>query len=202
MGARLAQRLAVRPRRSPAPRSFRRFESQLAPAFNSGRYSLGVIEHFWCAPYARALRPHCDRLVLDLHNIESQLAHSHARALRGIESVAMSRFARAYERLERDWLPQFDILLVASEEDRRRIADLISAHVDKAKVIVYPNALPAEWGKPVTFEPSESETSPPPSCSAAIWNTTEHRSRALVSCPDLAANSRARARRDLDPGRL
>jgi len=26
------------------------FESQLAPAFNSGRYSLGVIEHFWCAP--------------------------------------------------------------------------------------------------------------------------------------------------------
>jgi len=140
---------------------FAGFESQLAPAFNSGRYSLGVIEHFWCAPYARALRPHCDRLVLDLHNIESQLAHSHARALRGIESVAMSRFARAYERLERDWLPQFDILLVASEEDRRRIADLISAHVDKAKVIVYPNALPAEWGKPVTFEPSESETSPP-----------------------------------------
>jgi glycosyltransferase involved in cell wall biosynthesis len=119
------------------------------------RYSLGVIEHFWCAPYARALRPHCDRLVLDLHNIESQLAHSHARATRGIESIAMSRFARAYERLEREWPPQFDILLVASEEDRRRVAGLSAAD---ARVIVYPNALPVEWGRRVTFETSGFET--------------------------------------------
>jgi glycosyltransferase involved in cell wall biosynthesis len=122
---------------------FAGFESQLGPALNSGRYSLGVIEHFWCAPYARALRPHCDRLVLDLHNIESQLAYSHARALHGVESLAMSRFARAYERLERGWLPQFDILLVASEEDRRRVAGL---NASDAQVIVYPNALPIEWG--------------------------------------------------------
>ncbi len=122
---------------------FAGFESQLDPALNSDRYSLGVIEHFWCAPYARALRPHCDRLVLDLHNIESQLARSHARALHGIESLAMSRFARAYERLEREWLPQFDVLLVASEEDRRRVSDLSAAH---ARVIVYPNALPVGWG--------------------------------------------------------
>ena len=46
----------------------------------------------------------------------------------------MSRFASAYERLEREWLPRFDILLVASEEDRRRVAH--------PNVIVYPNALP------------------------------------------------------------
>jgi glycosyltransferase involved in cell wall biosynthesis len=126
---------------------FAGFESQLDPLFNDPafpRHSLGVIEHFWCAPYARALRPHCDRLVLDLHNIESQLARSHARATRGLESIAMSRFARAYERLEREWLPQFDILLVASEEDRRRVAGLSAAD---AQVIVYPNALPAEWGR-------------------------------------------------------
>jgi glycosyltransferase involved in cell wall biosynthesis len=138
---------------------FAGFESQLDLALNRGHYSLGVIEHFWCAPYARALRPHCDRLVLDLHNIESQLAHSHARVLRGLESVAMSRFARAYERLEREWLPQFDILLVASEEDRRRVADLSAA---RAQVVVYPNALPVEWGRRVTLETSESETSRPP----------------------------------------
>jgi glycosyltransferase involved in cell wall biosynthesis len=145
---------------------FAGFESQLDLALSSGRYSLGVIEHFWCAPYARVLRPHCDRLVLDLHNIESQLAHSHARALRGLESIAMSRFARAYERLEREWLPQFDILLVASEEDRRRVAGLCAAH---ASVIVYPNALPIEWGRPVTLETGalandaqKSETPAPP----------------------------------------
>lgn len=123
------------------------------------RYSLGVIEHFWCAPYARTLRPHCDRLVLDLHNIESQLAHSHTRALQGVESIAesmaMFRFARAYQRLEREWLPQFDVLLVASEEDRRRVAGLTAPD---ASVVVYPNALPVEWGARVTSETSGSET--------------------------------------------
>src|ERR1700688_2484559 len=68
---------------------FAGFESQLNPVLGD-RYSLGVIEHFWCAPYARALRPHCDRLVLDLHNIESQLARTHARAAGGFESIGMS----------------------------------------------------------------------------------------------------------------
>jgi glycosyltransferase involved in cell wall biosynthesis len=105
------------------------------------------------------LRSHCDRLVLDLHNIESQLAHSHAHALRGLESMAMSRFARAYERLEREWLPQFDILLVASEEDRRRVAGLIEAD---ARVVVYPNALPIESGRRVTLETGGSDPSQPP----------------------------------------
>src|SRR5271170_2102075 len=117
---------------------FAGFESQLQPLWSANRYSLGVIEHFWCAPYARALRPHCDRLVLDLHNVESQLARSHALALRGVESIASSRFARAYQRLEREWLPRFDIVLVASEEDRRRVAGLTAPD---ARIIVYPNAL-------------------------------------------------------------
>ena len=110
------------------------FESQLDPVLRGFRYRLGVIEHFWCAPYARVLRPHCDLLVLDLHNVESELARSHARATRGLEAVAFSRFAAAYGRLEREWLPKFDILLVASEEDRQR--------VEHPNVHVYPNALP------------------------------------------------------------
>jgi glycosyltransferase involved in cell wall biosynthesis len=128
---------------------FAGFESQLTPVLSdSRRYALGVIEHFWCAPYARTLRPHCDRLVLDLHNIESQLAQTHANALRGLESIAMSRFARAYKRLEREWLPQFDIVLVASDDDRRRIASLTAP---RANIIVYPNALP-EIARPVATE--------------------------------------------------
>jgi glycosyltransferase involved in cell wall biosynthesis len=71
----------------------------------------------------------------------------------------MSRFARAYERLEHEWLPQFDILLVASEDDRRRVAGLCAAG---ASVIVYPNALPVEWGSRVTFGTSGSDPSQPP----------------------------------------
>ncbi len=109
------------------------FETQLQPFFDR-RYRLGVIEHFWCASYAKALRPHCDRLVLDLHNIESELARTHALATGGLQRVAGKRFAAAYARLEQRWIPQFDVVLVASEADRRR--------VDHPSVHVFPNALP------------------------------------------------------------
>jgi glycosyltransferase involved in cell wall biosynthesis len=93
-----------------------------------------VVEHFWCASYARLLRTCCDRLVLDLHNIESQLARTHSNAARWPASWASERFAEAYRRLEQRWLPQFDVILAASEDDRRRL--------DHPNVRVYPNALP------------------------------------------------------------
>ena len=109
------------------------FEDQVRRQIR-GHYCVAVIEHFWCAPYAAILRPHTDLLVLDLHNVESALARSHARAVHGLESAAFRRFAAAYERLEREWLPRFDVVLVASEEDRRRIQHPHAA--------VYPNALP------------------------------------------------------------
>ncbi len=110
------------------------FESQLDPVLRDRRYAVGVVEHFWCASYTRALRPHCDRLVLDLHNVESELTRTHAAASRGRAAIAGARFADAYRRLERQWFPEFDLILVASEEDRRR--------VDHPFVHVFPNALP------------------------------------------------------------
>ena len=109
------------------------FETQLQPFFDRC-YRLGVIEHFWCASYAAALRPHCDRLVLDLHNIESELARTHALATGGLQAIAGKRFASAYARLERRWIPKFDAVLVASDADRAR--------VDHPSVHVFPNALP------------------------------------------------------------
>jgi hypothetical protein len=36
--------------------------------------------------------------------------------------------------LEREWIPQFDLILATSEEDRRRI--------EHRNVVIYPNALP------------------------------------------------------------
>jgi glycosyltransferase involved in cell wall biosynthesis len=99
-----------------------------------GRYKVAVIEHFWCAPYADAIRPHCDLLALDLHNIESKLAATLAGATGGLESILHRRFAGAYRQLEREWLPRFDLILAASETDRARI--------DHPNVIVFPNALP------------------------------------------------------------
>ena len=122
---------------------FAGFETQLDPWLTGRRYSVGIVEHFWCAPYGAALRPHCDRLVLDLHNIESELARTHASATRGLTSIAGRRFAAAYRKLEREWIPKFDLVLAASEEDARRIA-----HPD---ICVYPNALP-EIERPVKPE--------------------------------------------------
>jgi len=110
-------------------------EAQLEPVLNGRRYRVAVIEHFWCAPYAAAIRPHCDLLVLDLHNIESELAATHARAARGLESVLHRRFAEAYKNLEREWIPKFDVVLTTSEEDRGRIEH-------RGNVVVYPNSLP------------------------------------------------------------
>ncbi|HYV62788.1 MAG TPA: hypothetical protein VE958_08935, partial [Bryobacteraceae bacterium] len=78
---------------------FSGYENQIAGALG-GRYTLGVVEHFWCASYAGLLRTCCDRLVLDLHNIESQLARTHARAARWPASWASQRFSESYQRLE------------------------------------------------------------------------------------------------------
>ncbi len=111
-----------------------RLESILA----GGRYSLGLVEHFWCAPYLPLLAGRCDRLFLDLHNVESELHQTKAGAAAWPVAVALRRFAAAYRRLEQDLLPRFAGILVASPEDAARVLDIAPA----ARVFVYPNALP------------------------------------------------------------
>jgi glycosyltransferase involved in cell wall biosynthesis len=118
--------------RPPLLDRFSGYEKQLAARL-AARYDVAVIEHFWCAPYARLLRPRCERLVLDLHNVESVLAETHARAVGWPQSAMFRRFAAAYAKLEREWIPQFDLVLAASDDDRRRI--------EHPNVLVYPNAL-------------------------------------------------------------
>ena len=97
------------------------YEDQIGAAIPAPHYDLGVIEHFWCASYVRLLRPLCDRLVLDLHNIESELARSHAAVLVGPAKTASLRFADMYNSLELEWLPKFDTLLVSSSADSKRV---------------------------------------------------------------------------------
>src|SRR5438132_12361752 len=79
---------------------FSGYEAQIAASIPATHYAVGVIEHFWCASYAKLLRPLCDRLVLDLHNIESRLARTHADALRGPAKWASARFSAIYAELE------------------------------------------------------------------------------------------------------
>lgn len=121
-------------------------ESNLAALLAGCQYDAGCIEHFWCAPYYHVMRAHCRRMVLDLHNIESEwhLRASHADAWP--ISAGHRRFASHYRALEQRFLPLFDHVLVTSV---REVA-LISAN----RVTVYPNSIPY-------FAPPSPPATPP-----------------------------------------
>ena len=117
---------------------FAGFSAQIGRALSGTRYDLGVIDHFWCAPYLEQLAPVCARTVLDLHNVESVL-HGHCAAVEGLATAAAHRvFQHASRKLERLWLPRFSLVLATSQAD----VDLARAIAPEARFTVYPNALP------------------------------------------------------------
>jgi glycosyltransferase involved in cell wall biosynthesis len=101
-------------------------------------YDLAVIEHFWCAEYLDVIGAVSDRVVLNLHNIESVLHQTCAAAESGVSGLAHRRFARNSRNLERLWMARFDEVLTASENDAGRVRELHAG----ARPIVYPNAIP------------------------------------------------------------
>ncbi len=117
---------------------FAGFAAAVAKAISGARYDLGVIEHFWCAPYLDQLSPVCTRTVLDLFDVESVL-HGRCAAAEG-RAIGMAHrvFQVASRELERAWLPRFSLVLATSQVD----AELARAIAPQAKVAVYPNALP------------------------------------------------------------
>jgi len=117
---------------------FAGFASRIAAAMAGRHYDLGVIEHFWCAPYLEQLAPVCTRTVLDLHNVESVLHQRCARAEGRATAAAHRVFHRASLSLERQWLPRFSLVLATSQAD----ASLARAIAPRANLAVYPNALP------------------------------------------------------------
>ena len=98
---------------------FAGFESALRAACAGSRYDVAVIEHFWCATYAKVLRPLCGRLVIDLHNIESVWHERSAREGGAVARAIHGRFAQAAAALEEDLLPRFDLAIVTSKTDSR-----------------------------------------------------------------------------------
>ena len=123
---------------------FAGFEEQIALCLRGKRYDLGVIEHFWCAPYADQLAASCARTVLDLHNVESILHERCARTEPAPAALAHGVFQRASAELERKWLPRFSCLLAASEPD----AAAVRALAPETRVVVYPNAIPSAPAPP------------------------------------------------------
>ena len=102
------------------------------------RWDIGIVEHLWCAGYIDELRPRCRAVVLDLHNVESELHRSCAASGPRAERWSHMRFCTLAKEVERKLFPRFDCILVASEDDRARVLALRP----KAKTIVYPNAIP------------------------------------------------------------
>lgn len=117
---------------------FSAFTKQLPAKLGGRQYELGVIEHAWCALYLHSLRPQCRRVVLDLHNIESELQSRNAASARWPLSAMFRRFASVYRELEQQLLPRCDMVLVASEDDQRKVQRLSP----DANVQIFPNALP------------------------------------------------------------
>ena len=118
---------------------FAGFSAQIDRALSGTRYDLGVIDHFWCAPYLEQLAPVCARTVLDLHNVESVL-HGRCATAEGLATAAAHRvFQHASQELERLWLPRFSLVLATSQADVERARAIAL----QAIFAVYPNALPS-----------------------------------------------------------
>ena len=117
---------------------FAGFGREIEQALAGRRYDIGLVEHFWCAPYGEQVARICGRTVRDLHNIESVLDQRCAEVEGGARAWAHRVFSRAARKLERTWLPRFSEVLTASESDAERARAIAPG----ARVTVYPNALP------------------------------------------------------------
>ena len=117
---------------------FAGFGAAVEQAVAGRHYDIGVIEHFWCAPYLAQIAPVCARTVLNLHNVESVLHQRCATVAAGAIGYAHAVFREAALGLEREWLPRFSSVLAASAED----ADQVRRIAPQARVAVYPNAIP------------------------------------------------------------
>jgi glycosyltransferase involved in cell wall biosynthesis len=120
--------------RPPLLDRFSGFDAAIGGWLEGRRYRVAVIEHFWCAPYAAVLRGHAGRLVLDLHNIESELQARSAESESWPVAALLRRFAARYRALEGAWLPRFDDVLAVSEAD--------AARLDHPRLAVFPNTIP------------------------------------------------------------
>ncbi len=117
---------------------FSGFDQSIAATLKGRRYPLAIIEHFWCAGYGPLVHRHSDRVILDLHNVESVLLARCGQAARWPESMLLNRFAISCQRLESELLQAFSTLLVSSADD----AAALNGFAGISKIIVCPNTIP------------------------------------------------------------
>jgi hypothetical protein len=124
--------------RPPLIDRFSGLDQPLSTLLAGRRYTLGIVEHFWCAPYVSLLRRHCADVWLDLHNIESVWHARLAKTENFFLRPALTGFASVCRKLECELLPLFSRILVPSENDLQELGTAAGT----VPVTVYPNALP------------------------------------------------------------
>jgi glycosyltransferase involved in cell wall biosynthesis len=87
-------------------------------------YEVGLVEHFWCAPYLDQIATVCRRTVLDLHNIESDWHACCAQSEPWPFAAMLRRFGAKALELERVWLPKYSCVLASSSSDVSQVAEI------------------------------------------------------------------------------
>ncbi len=136
--------------RPPLVDRFGGYDAEIEALIGSRTYDLAVLEHFWSASYIPLIKRFARRVVLDLHNIESEWHAGCARASAFPGSIMHRAFAAAARREEKQWMPECDLALATSEEDARRVRGLAPS----LPVCVYPNAIP--WREPLERTPDQA----------------------------------------------
>ena len=117
---------------------FSGFDARIANIVGEQEFDLIWIEHFWAAPYGALLRRHTRKLVLDLHNVESQYFASLGADAALLPRLLWGHFSECALALEGKLIPTFDLVVTTSHDDRNRIAKLASASA------VVPNTIPLQ----------------------------------------------------------
>ena len=125
-------------------------EAQVTRALEGEHYDLGLVEHFWPANYVEQLKPHCDQMFLDLHNVESTLHERCAVTAGGLVAAGHRYFGRRCRALETCVLPQYSLVLATSAVDREQVRRI----APEATSAVYPNAYPYTERTDVPFDPA------------------------------------------------
>lgn len=117
---------------------FSGFDARIGTIVGDQEFDLIWIEHFWCAPYGALLRPHTRKLVLDLHNVESQYFASLGADAALLPRLLWRHFSECAATLERKLIPTFDLVVTTSNDDLSRIAKLASVSA------IVPNTIPLQ----------------------------------------------------------
>jgi glycosyltransferase involved in cell wall biosynthesis len=166
-----------------------RLAAEVRRAVAEGPLHLLQVEYVQMAPYV--VSGAVTRRVLDLHNVESALAASYARARRPPLSVPFHLEAAALRALERRALRSFDTVVVVSEQERDRLPAGAPSAVGPSgvapSVVVCPNGIDVPELLPAASSPTVAFVATmgwAPNTDAALWLGREIWPRVLARIPE------------------